>query len=296
VTSDIGRFWKAYDDAQQSADPAETYGIEYFALGTSGLWGFVPDRLVSPHHLASVVQKYRDYYVAARAYMLHIPDERAAIVADLQRFKQVDPDATFPDIYFVVGALNSAGTSVDGVGLVLGAEMLSRPPSLSGIGLPGFNAMVLSPVDRIPPTVAHELTHFNQHNADLQTLLGFTIEEGTADFMSQLVDGHNAVAAQWAFGCANEDALWAAFSKDMQSTDDAVRRPWLFSYDTGPLGAPPFIGYWLGSRIVQTFYDAQSNKQAAVAAMLNIKDFNAFLKQSGYPARRPPCRPQARLQ
>ena len=295
VTSDIPNFWRAFDDAAKSTNPALTYGVEYFAPGTPGLWGFVPDRLVSPAYFASVVEKNRAYYLAARPAMMRIADERAAILADLQRYKQVYPQAEFPDIYFVVGALSSAGTSVDRVGLVLGAEMLSRPADLSGIFMPGFNENVLSTIEWIPPIVAHELTHFNQRDADEDTLLDASIYEGTAEFISQLVDGHNAVPTQWHFGCAHEAELWALFQQQMNSSDPATARPWLFSYDTGPLGAPPFIGYWIGSRIVQTYYDRQIDKQTAIAAMLHIKDFAAFLKASGYPEQRPPCAPQPRV-
>jgi uncharacterized protein YjaZ len=198
------------------------------------------------------------------------------------------PSAIFPDVYFVVGALNSAGTSVDGVGLVMGSEMLSRPTNMTA-QMPGFNTAVLSTADQIPGLVAHEFTHFNQHDAYADTLLGQSIVEGSADFMAELVDAHHASLAQWTFGCNNEDALWAQFTQQMNSKDDKVIATWLFSYDPGPLGAPPFIGYWVGSRIVQTYYDSHGQSEQAISDIMHVSDYSAFLRESGYPEHRPKC-------
>jgi Predicted Zn-dependent protease (DUF2268) len=288
VTSDIPRFWQAFDDASKSRDAAKTYAYEYFAPGTPGLWGFVPGRLASPYHLAGVVAKYRAYYESARSSMAQIDRQKPQIYADLRRYKQLYPEAVFPDVYIVVGALNSAGTSVPHVGLVLGAEMLSRPAQMTA-SLPGFNASVLNTPDKIPGVVVHEFTHYNQHDADTNTLLDGVIVEGSADFMAELVDPRDANSAQWAFGCAHEDALWSRFSAQMNSSDENVAHDWLFSYDPGPLGAPPFIGYWIGSRIAQSYFETHGRSAQAIRDILHVTDYKTFLRDSGYPAHRPKC-------
>jgi hypothetical protein len=290
VTSDISRFWHAFDDAQKSRDPAKVFAYEYFAPGTLGLWGFVPERLVSPFWLAHVVTKYRAYYEATRPYMEKIPTVKHQIIADLYRYKLVYPQAIFPNVYFVVGALNSAGTSVDGVGMVMASEMISRPPQLT-VPMPGFQTAVLETVEQIPGNVVHEFTHYNQKDADTDTLLGASLVEGTADFMADIIEPTHVSTTQWSFGCEHEDALWQVFEQQMASKDQSVSRNWLFSYDPGPLGAPPFIGYWLGSRIVQTYYETHGRSQRAIDNILHIKDYPKFLHDSGYPQHRPACKP-----
>jgi hypothetical protein len=295
VTSDIDNFWHAFDDAQKSNDPARVFGIEYLVPGSPGVWGFVPGRIKSPQNLAKTVQKYRAYYVSARGNMETISSARPRIIADLRRFKQIDPDATFPNVYFVVGVLNSGGTSVSDVGLVLGAEMHAKPADMSAIAMPGFNTKVLSDASTVAPLVAHELTHYNQHDTDEGRLSDAVLNEGTADFMSQLVDGDNVNTDQWAFGCAHEAELWTLFTRTSSSTDDAVRTSWLYRFDPGPLGAPPFIGYWLGSRVAQAYYDSHADKRAAVHAILNISDPAAFIAESGYDGHPATCTPEARM-
>jgi hypothetical protein len=289
VTSDIARFWHAFDDAEKSPDPAGVYQKEYFEPGTDGVRGFTPNRLVSPEHLAKVVAKYHAYYVATRPYMQHVADSAPKIRADLQKFKKLYPAAVFPNVYFVVGGLNSAGTSVDGTGMIMGAEMLSRPPT-GAVDLPPSYAQVVHTADDVPGTVIHEFTHYNQKGAYLKTLLDETIHEGTADFMADIVEPTHVPKDQWAFGCAHEDELWKVFSTQRASTDyDKEIKNWLFSYDPGPLGAPPFIGYWLGSRIAQNYYETHGRSAQAISDLLHVNDFPTLLRDSGYVDHRVPC-------
>jgi hypothetical protein len=288
VTSDIPRFWRAFDDAAKSSDPAAVYQRDYFDGSSAGVRGFTPGRLVSARHLAETVSKAHAYYAATRPYMAQLEREKPQIYADLYRYKKLYPPARFPDVYVVVGALNSAGTSTP-AGLVLGAEMLSRPPNYAKL-LPPNLAQVVSTADRVPATVAHEFTHYNQV-ADPDTLLGQTIKEGTADFMAEMVDARGVTPAQWKFGCAHEAALFKQFTAQMQTTDMKVQEHWLFSYERGPLGAPPFIGYWLGSRIAQTYYVTHGKTTQAIAAIMQVRDYDALLRESGYPQHRPPCVP-----
>lgn len=52
------------------------------------------------------------------------------------------------------------------------------------------------------------------------------------------------------------------------------------------------MGYWLGYRIDQTFYDHAANKTDAIRTLLQVTDFKAFPKESGYPEKAPACVPE----
>ncbi|MEO9169849.1 MAG: DUF2268 domain-containing putative Zn-dependent protease [Candidatus Baltobacteraceae bacterium] len=274
VTSDIPNFWRAFDDASRAAtqkERVEVFKREYFLPGSDGLWGFIGGRIVSPSHLAKTADEHRAEYERVRAASLTIPSQVPLIVADFRRLKAFYPGAVFPNIYFVVGALNSGGTTVDGVGDIIGVDV----PLASGSRT-------------VAPTVAHETIHYNQHDADQQTLLDSTIYEGTADFLGDLSDGGVTTAETWSFGCSHENALWDLFEKQAGAKDDGTINSWLFS-DKAPLGAPPFIGYWIGYRVVQTYYENAPDKSAAIVQILHIRNFQTFLDAAGYPKKKPPC-------
>jgi hypothetical protein len=279
VTSDIPNFWRAFDRAAGASSQEERATIfkrEYFIPGTDGLWGFINDRLRSPWYVAKVTQQRRADYERVRSVTAEMPSTVPAIVTDLKRLKDFYPDAVFPTIYFVIGTFNSGGTISDGVGDILGAEILAD------VG-----------IDRVPALVTHETIHWNQHDADESTVLSFVLNEGSADFLADLADGRVETDATWQFGCAHEAALWALLTQQAKSQDDKTITSWVFS-EQAPMGAPPYIGYWVGYRIMQTYYANATDKKAAISDMLHIKDFPAFVSASGYPAKKPPCRRVAR--
>jgi uncharacterized protein YjaZ len=45
---------------------------------------------------------------------------------------------------------------------------------------------------------------------------------------------------------------------------------------------PADLGYYMGYKIIESYYKNASDKKQAVRDILEIKDFNAFLKASRY--------------
>lgn len=274
VTSDIPNYWRAFDDAakqRSEGSRANVFGKEYFLPGSDGLWAFVGGRLRSPRYVARVAAAQRADYAAVRRATERMPSVIPAVRADFVRFKNFYPGALFPTIFFVIGTWNSGGTSVPGVGDIMGAEVLAK----KGIAA-------------VPGVVIHETIHYNQRNADENTVNDYVLNEGSADFLAELANGPVETDETWRFGCAHEDALWAQFSHDSKKRDEATINGWVFS-SSAPLGAPPFIGYWLGYRIVQTYYVNATNKKSAINDILHMQDYSAFLTTSGYPQKRPAC-------
>ena len=66
-----------------------------------------------------------------------------------------------------------------------------------------------------------------------------------------------------------------------------------FAFDHHPdNGWPPDMGYWMGYRIAQTFYDHAPDKRAALGELIEVTDFKTFLEKSGYLERKPRCVPE----
>jgi hypothetical protein len=101
--------------------------------------------------------------------------------------KELYPNAVFPPVYFVIGTLNSGGTSSND-GLIIGTEMYGLTPETPTNELDDWLKTVIKPVADVPHTVAHELIHFQQ-KYDVGNLLAASIKEGSADFIAQLISG-----------------------------------------------------------------------------------------------------------
>ncbi len=275
VTEDIQRFWEAYDRAAPdfSAEPFEKL---YLARGTRGLNDFVRLRIRSAAELVEAIRRCPRYYASIRESTRRIPAMEAEIRASFVALKRLYPDAVFPDVYFVIGRLSSGGTTSDR-GLLIGAEMYGRTPETPTEELGDWLRQVLAPVDRVPHTVAHELIHFQQKYGEQPTLLGQSINEGSADFLAELISGRHANQHIHEFADPREAELWEEFRKRMHGKDVSG---WLYG-DTE--GRPHDLGYWMGYKITKAYYERAADKQQAIRDILDIRNFDDFLAKSGYP-------------
>ncbi len=169
-------------------------------------------------------------------------------------------EAVFPPTYFVIGAFNSGGTSSEN-GLIIGVEVQNK-------------------LENIPYIVAHELIHFNQNYSDSKnTLLKQSIIEGSADFIGEMISEKHINEEAFKFGNKNEKQLCSEFVKIM---DDSKYHGWLYGSKGKEKGRPNDLGYWIGYKISESYYNKSDNKKDAIHHILNIKDFKAFLKESDY--------------
>ena len=257
VTSDIQLFWSALDKAP--ADSLTEYlQRDYLDKASVGVRDFINGRIMSAEDLATIVRARRATYDSARAANLDVTKAEADIRNAFRRLKELYPPAVFPDVYFVIGRFNSGGTSTDH-GLLIGAEMYRDPASLPGI-------------------VSHELIHFQQRYPSVP-LLEHSFMEGSADFVGELISGRQINNDAHKYGIAHEAELWKEFSAHF---DDKDYFPWMYARPTD--GRPNDLGYFIGYRIAQAYYNKQADKTQAIRDIITARDGHVreLLAMSGY--------------
>jgi hypothetical protein len=228
------------------------------------------------------------YYAAVRANTLAFDTAtatHAAIRAAFRRLAALYPEAVFPDVYFVIGRLESGGTTSDR-GLLIGLEMYAATADTPRDELLPWQRVAVHRLDDVPALVAHELAHFQQvPERGTPTLLARALREGGADFVAELIAGRHANQQQRAYGDAHEAALWAEFAPAMHGTD--VSR-WLYG-SSGSGDRPPDMGYDMGYRLARAFYARAADKAEALRAILRAEDPDRILRESGFvPSARTP--------
>jgi len=280
VTSDIPSFWRVFDKASLK-DAAELFQREYIDPGTAGLHDFLKSRIQNGRYLAGTIAVRPRYYAAIRGSTLAVdqtPAIKEAIRASFRRLKEIYPDAVFPDVYFVISRMNSAGT-VSSSGLLIGVEMNARSEGTPVDELTDWERAVIGQIANLPNIVAHELIHIQQPHASAKTtLLQQALSEGGADFMGEMISGGIINRVQRSYGDAHEQALWTEFRKDMLSAD--LSR-WMFQGDRSK-DRPADLGYYIGYKICEAFYRRATDKHEAVRRILRITEPEGFLKESGY--------------
>ncbi len=265
-TEDIALFWSVYDLVQPKPD-GDAFQKIYIEAGSSGLKAFVPNRIESGKNLAKTIKNNAAYYASIRESSLSIADKKERFSECFSALKAIYPEAVFPDVYFVIGAKNSGGTTFDG-GLIIGAEMFGEA-----------NAAIQAPldIDLVDEVVAHELIHFQQQYVKDNSLLAQSIREGSADFIAELIAGNHSNKKIYVYGDAHEKELWSEFSKRMFDND---WNGWL--YYQKDKSRPKDLGYWMGYKITKAYYERADDKSIAIREILNIQDFKIFLEKSGY--------------
>lgn len=279
ITSDIDLFWKAYDASLPNYS-ADVFQREYVDKGSKGVKGFLWKRIEDGNNMAKTVAAHPRYYASIRESTGRIAGMENQIRESLAKLKDYYPDAVFPPVYFVIGALGSGGTTSK-AGLIIGAEMYGRTSSTPEEELNSWQKTVIKPVEEIPHVTAHELIHFQQ-DYDGGTLLQACLKEGSADFLAELISGKHINQHVHDFANPKERELWEEFRGRMNKKD---YKGWL--YGGNVKGRPQDLGYWMGYQITKAYYDRMADKKKAVYDILHIRNAQRFLEASGYPERFP---------
>lgn len=255
-TDDITDFWKVYDSATPQ-NAVQMYQ-RYIDTASPAFQDFTLTHIGNGFTLAKQTYNEKARYDSVRASTMKVAGAEPAIRDAFRKLKSLYPDAKFPDVYFVVGRFNTGGFSADH-GIVIAAEMYSTPAQLAAIA-------------------AHEVVHAQQPKSDnTESLLTRAFREGSADFIGQMISGGNINEAAYAYGKAHEHELWLEFRKSM---NESTYFPWMYAKPDD--GRPNDLGYYIGYRIAQSYYNRQTNKAAAIKEILTTTDVPALLKKSGY--------------
>ncbi len=200
------------------------------------------------------------------------------IRASFRKLKALYGGALFTDVYLMVGKMNSGGTYTENA-LLIGVEMYGRTKDTPFEELSDRHKQVIKPIGEIPHIVAHELIHYQQkYPKTSKTLLGASIGEGSADFIAELISGSHINQHLHAYGNPKEWELWQEFKQAMFTNDTAL---WL--YNGGKIkDRPADLGYYVGYKIAEAYYKQLPDNKQAIKDILEIKDFDNFLKSSKY--------------
>jgi Predicted Zn-dependent protease (DUF2268) len=280
VTTDIHNFWNAFDKAQKDTSRREQIFIEeYFNKSSAGLKDYFVTKIGTTAAFTKNQAGKPEFYKAIRKNTLSIDTMKGTIYQYFEKLKSIYDEASFPDIYFLVGRWNSAGTVSDN-GLLLGVDQVSKTPEIPTQELSLWEKNNFNDLQNIPVIVMHELIHFQQQKIkEDTTLLSYALIEGMADFICELVTGKNPSQRLQDYAQTRSKEIWEDFKKEMLL--DRVYN-WLFNGDKETKDKPADLGYYMGYEICKSYYEQATDKKAAIKEMLSIQDHKAFLEKSKY--------------
>ncbi len=277
--SDIDNFWKIYDRLDEpGAD--QLVMTDYIMKGSLGLRTFFEKRMgLQPNNVISHIRKKKKYFASIRPVSLDLYKYKSSIIAAAKKVKEIYPDAYFPPTYFSIGSFDAFGTADGGAGQLIGAEFLTDAKKVDTTELTKFEIFAIADTARITGIIIHELVHSLQQTTPDDQLLARSIDEGAADFITQLVLGYNINSKVHVYGNAHENELWKEFQGAMTGTETDN---WLYNGMAVKGEKPADLGYFMGYKICEAYYNKSVDKKQAIRDILTIKDYKLFLEKSGY--------------
>lgn len=287
VYSDLDHFSESFRPELDEQQLVVALKQGYFDRASPGLTEYARRFNLTPDRLAARALKHAEFFESLGDLRHRISAQAPGIHKAFENLKAIHPGAVFPPVYFVVSGLGSGGQASQ-VGLLISADRYALDESAntaqSGLDLG------LRPPEQITHIVAHELAHIQQLRAQgleqylsiygpNESVLAIAIREGTADFIADLTSGGHINPVAHTYGMAHEQEIWQAFKLAAHNKDTG---DWFFVKPVKHPGWPQDIGYFMGYRIVESYYKNANDKNKAFQEILEVTDYDDFLDRSKY--------------
>lgn len=287
ITSDIDLFWKVYDESNSNYS-ASIFRTSYFEAGTEALELFFTQKVKNASKLTNVLSDpgINKYYEAIRPNTENLNNATDDIYMAFNDLKALYDEAVFSDIVFVIGALSTGGTLVKNGQMVIGSEMFVKDDNTPLEGLPLWQSQVVRDKSFLVSIVIHELIHVQQANVNRSgngilsknTLLDKAVTEGVADFVTDIVLGKFFNQFIHDYGNPREKELWEEFELEMNGNQ---HNNWLYNFGSST-DRPGDLGYYIGYKVAEYFYDQQQDKITALKTILELESGKQLLAISKY--------------
>jgi hypothetical protein len=283
-TTDIDNFWKAYDSIVTTDDREKQINFIqalYIDIGTEGLKAFMSARNYSAENYIRLINDYPAFWKSVRKNTLAVKLQVDQIERSVDRFRLLYPSIRPAGIYFTIGGLKSGGTTTENM-VLIGAEMAAADTSTDASELSNWLRSVFS--SQISGNIVglniHEYVHTQQKKKG-SSLLAQCLQEGSADFIAELVTRQKNLNDYMIYGQNNESGLKLRFRNEMWRRSISS---WLYN---GEKSEHPDLGYFMGYTICRAYYNRATDKQQAIKDIIELdytsKDsVSTFLDKSSY--------------
>ena len=267
-TGDVDRFYELYD-AAGGRPTADALQQDYLDLGSEGLHELARMRKVTGQSIAEAIAKRPQIYSKARGCADTLPRVRERLAVVMRKLGELYPEARFPPITIAVGRGKPVGVGGRDTGVQIGLEALCATEWIN----PDIE-------DRFVSVIVHEYVHVQQavafSESENVTVLAASLEEGAAEFVTELTTGSISYSYMSGLTAGREREIETAFAADADKTDLS---DWL--YNSTP-EQPADLGYWVGYRIVKSYYQHAADKRQALRDILKMTKPKEFLAKSGW--------------
>ncbi len=276
--TDIDNFWKAFDnlkEAKSKKDSIDIIQLNYIDKATPNFKKFIRAKHYNSEWYVTQITRYPKYWRSLRAPSLQIKNKFQNIDKIYQTYKDNFPNFKNPTICIGIGCMGSGGITSKNL-ILIGAEIAVADSSVDISELPDYLKNILGN-NSIEAYIAHEAIHTMQRGFPINeffslakhkslNLLNSCIVEGSCDFISTKFCGLNINQEVFKYGQLHEEELKILFKKAIKEKPFDFSE-WLYNF-TRIKDKPHDLGYYIGFKITESYYNKMSDKKKALQTIL----------------------------
>jgi hypothetical protein len=278
ITSDIDNFWQAYDSLKNTNDSISIIQRLYLDKTSPELQKIIeirPD--FTAKNFVKSIKDYPKFWTSVRSCTKITTKKKELITNAFLKIKQIYPDFNIPDICFGITPASFGGTtSSDDKVLFIGSEIVLADSSVIVTEFKNILKDLIGTFD-VLQFVIHEGIHTAQAPLCEPGVLSETMTEGSADFLAFYILNNNFNSKIYQYGYQNECKIWDLIKVDLEKNQNYDS--WFGSYDKNE---HPDLGYFIGFRIVQSYFEKSTNKNQALIEIIQMKQPKEIYDKSSY--------------
>jgi hypothetical protein len=271
IDDDIQNFLRAMYKLEAESDWAEVIQSEYLDKASPGLKEFVREKGVKVEDFIEAIKERKEMYDSLRALPEQLARQEEKIRAAFTGLKKIIPNAMFLPVYYFVGPEPGAMGEPSEYGLMISISELDQD-------IENIHLLLVHETIHVQQALTIGMEEYQAIFGPKMSLLALSIREGTAYFLTLLSAGGHTHKESWDYCVKNEKDLWKRFKAEM---NDRNPGDWMWGKPADP-EQPPHLGYIIGARIVEAYYNRVEDKEKAMQDILAVTDYQGFLEKSGY--------------
>ena len=285
-TSDIDHFWIAYDQlngTKNKTDSIQIIQTEYLDKASVYFKEFIRLRNFTAVEYVGLLGKYPKFWKSIRKETENIKNRKPEIEEILVQYETAIPNFKRPNVCFAIGCLRIGGTVSENL-VLIGTEIAASTSETDKTELSPWLKTVIGTSGDIVAMISHETIHTQQKGGSLRDLVAHSINEGVADFLSERISGMKIDKVAFSYGLKNDCDLRKEFLSDYSKNKTNLSN-WLFNGNKSA-NRPADLGYYLGYKIAEDFYNLTKDKKKAVSHLLDRKKYKTIFQKSEYMKKR----------
>ena len=225
-----------------------------------------------------LIGKYPKFWKSIRSETEKVKYRKIEIEKILDSYQEKIPNFKRPNVCFAIGCLRTGGTVSKNL-ILIGTEIAASTKETEKSELSNWLKTIIGSSGDIVSMISHETIH-TQQKGYLKNLVEHSISEGVADFLSEKLTQLNINKALYKYGTQNDCLLRSEFLKDFLKNKTDISN-WLYNGDKSK-NRPADLGYYIGYKIAEAFYNNELDKKKALSELLNRKKYMKIFKKSEY--------------